>query len=72
MLGVISSTRDCWASRRVGSGRSSKCYIVVSHYFTRFSGIVRLERTLVVWRTLQSRGKSLTPASSVEMEESRS
>lgn len=26
MLGVISSRRDCWASRRVGSGRSSKCY----------------------------------------------
>lgn len=26
MLGVISSRRDCCASRNVGSGRSSKCY----------------------------------------------
>lgn len=26
MLGEISSRRDCWASRRVGSGRSSKCF----------------------------------------------
>lgn len=25
IAGTISSTRDCWASRRVGSARSSKC-----------------------------------------------
>ena len=32
MLGVISSRRDCCASRNVGSGRSSKCY---SKYMVR-------------------------------------
>lgn len=71
MLGVISSRRDCCASRRVGSGRSSKCYE------GELSGSVLMFvnlglRTRVDWRTLHKRGKSLTPVSRVVMELSRS
>lgn len=70
MLGVISSRRDCCASRRVGSGRSSKCYYGISSEL-----IARIQQwcvlTRVVWRTLERRGKSLMPAWRVSMEESR-
>lgn len=66
MLGVISSKRDCCASFRVGSGRSSKCYTETSS--ESIYSIVLASHTLVVWRTLHRRGKSLTPASRVLIE----
>lgn len=73
MLGVISSYRACWASRRVGSGRSSKCYHGFSFdVYVVYGGFTCTVRTRVVWRTLESRGKSLTPESRMSMDESRS
>lgn len=75
MLGVISSSRDCCASRRVGSGRSSKCYLF-RFWFSTFNiwifwSLKVPVRTRVVWRTLHRRGKSFTPVSRVVMELSR-
>lgn len=73
MLGVISSRRDCCASCRVGSGRSSKCYIPsISFLYSRY----REEgkgggHTRVVCRTFDKRGKSLTPESRMSIELSR-
>lgn len=45
MLGVISSRRDCCASWRVGSGRSSKCYTVSQ----LFSGRRNRGREVLGW-----------------------
>ncbi len=73
MLGVISSRRACWASRIVGSGRSSKCWLSrVSEwgYYLAFERTSRLTR--VVCRTFVIRGKSLMPESRIEIEESTS
>lgn len=75
MLGVISSRRDCCASRNVGSGRSSKCYLKINSQTHSFWFLFRNEtleeHTRVVWRTLHRRGKSFTPASRVDIELSR-
>lgn len=74
MLGVISSRRDCCASRRVGSGRSSKCCsgtlgtkLELEYYGARWKRL-----TLVVCRTFDNLGKSFTPLSSILMDESSS
>ena len=84
--GVREARRADWADWRVGSGRSSKCWVGLAPQVlpardtalkinadreVTFKSTERCKHTRVVCSTFARRGKSLTPESRIDMLEDR-